>query len=308
MKSLRPIHRLLYIISAALLFSCTAEKSDSINNRKLSDAANRGASDGMQRGTTEGSYALDIISSEFTRNSILILKARGFDLSEATIVWMINGRVATDSARAQLKASEAKRGDEVQAKAILRTQEVLSNVVKIRNAPPEVESVKFLPEAIKPGETMSIEPVGTDADGDVVTFLYEWTLNGEPAGKGKSIERPVKRHDNISVKITPFDGQDYGSPVVIQREIRNLPPVIIDHKEFSFDGKIYTYQVRASDPDGDTLTYSLESASNEMTIDSANGLLTWIVPTEFKGKKNVSIIVSDGHGGTAHYNLGITIR
>lgn len=308
MKSLRPIHRLLYIISAALLFSCTAEKSDSINNRKLSDASNRDGSEGMQRGTTEGCCALDIISTEFTRNSILILKARGFDLSEATIVWMINGRVATDSTRTQLKASEAKRGDEVQAKAILRTREVLSDVVKIRNAPPEVESVKFLPEAIKPGGTMSIEPVGTDADGDAVTFLYEWTLNGEPAGKGNSIERPVKRHDNISVKITPFDGQDYGSPVVIQREIRNLPPVIIDHKEFSFDGKIYTYQVRASDLDGDTLTYSLESASNGMTIDSDNGLLTWIVPPEFKGKKNVSIIVSDGHGGTAHYNLGITIR
>ena len=302
------MHRLLYIISAVLLFSCTAEKSDSINIRKLSDAANRGGSDGMQRGTTEGCCALDIISSEFTRNSILILKAQGFDLSEATIIWMINGRVATDSARAQLKASEAKRGDEVQAKAILRKQEILSNVVKIRNAPPEVESVKFLPEAIRPGETMSIEPVGTDADGDAVTFLYEWTLNGEPAGKGKSIERPVKRHDSISVKITPFDGQDFGSPVVIQREIRNLPPVIIDNKEFSFDGKIYTYQVRAADPDGDTLTYSLESASNGMTIDTANGLLTWTVPPEFKDKKNVSIIVSDGHGGTAHYNLGITIR
>jgi len=302
------MHRLLYIISAALLFSCTAEKSDSTNIRKPSDAANRGGSDRMQPGTTDGSYALDIISAEFTRNSILILKARGFDLSEATIVWMINGRVATNSARAQLKASEAKRGDEVQAKAILRTQEVLSNVVKIRNAPPEVESVKFLPEAIKPGETMSIEPVGIDADGDAVTFLYEWTLNGEPAGKGKSIERSVKRHDSISVKITPFDGQDYGSPVIIQREIRNLPPVIIDHKEFSFDGKIYTYQVKASDLDGDTLTYSLESASNGMTIDPANGLLTWIVPPEFKGKKNVSIIVSDGHGGTAQYNLAITIR
>ncbi len=301
------MHRLLYIISAALLFSCTAEKSDSTNIRKPSDAVNRGGSDEMQRGTTDD-CALDIISTEFTRNSILILKARGFDLSEATIVWMINGRVATDSARAQLKASEAKRGDEVQAKAILRTQEVLSNVVKIRNAPPEVESVKFLSEAIKPGETMSIEPVGTDADGDAVAFLYEWTLNGEPVGKGKSIERPVKRHDNISVKITPFDGQDYGSPVVIQREIRNLPPVIIDHREFSFDGKIYTYQVKASDLDGDILTYSLESTSNGMTIDSANGLLTWIVPPEFKGKKNVSIIVGDGHGGTAHYNLEITIR
>lgn len=302
------MHRLLYIISAVLLFSCTAEKSDSINIRQPSDAAKRGGSDGMQRGTTEDRCGLDIISSEFTKNSILTLKARGFDLSESTIVWMINGKAVADSARAQLKASEATCGDEVQAKAILRTQEVFSNVVKIRNTPPEVESVKFLPEGIKPGETMSIEPVGTDADGDAVTFLYEWTLNGEPAGKGKSIECPVKRHDIISVKITPFDGQDYGRPVVIQREIRNLPPMIIDHKEFSFDGKIYTYQVRASDPDGDTLTYSLESASNGMTIDPTSGLLTWIVPPEFNGKKNVSIIVSDGQGGTSHYNLGITIH
>jgi hypothetical protein len=262
----------------------------------------------MQRSATQGAYALEIVSTQFTKNSVLMLKARGFDLSEATIMWMINGMVVHDSAHAQLKASETTRGDEVQAKAIFRKQEVLSNVVKIKNAPPEVESVKFLTEAIKPGDTMSIAPVGIDADGDTVDFLYEWTRNGEPAGKGKSIEGPVKRGDKISVKITPFDGQDYGSPVVIQREIRNVPPVIIDHEEFSFDGRIYTYQVRASDLDGDTLTYSLESASDGMTIDSANGLLTWIVPPEFKGKKNVSIIASDGHGGTARYNLGITIR
>ena len=43
--------------------------------------------------------------------------------------------------------------------------------------------------------------------------------------------------------------------------------MIVDHKNFNFDGKIYTYQVKATDPDEDKLTYSLKSAPAGMTID-----------------------------------------
>ena len=84
--------------------------------------------------------------------------------------------------------------------------------------------------------------------------------------------------------------------------------MIIDHKDFSFDDATYTYQVKATDPDGDALAYSLESPLDGMTIDPSTGLLKWAVPKEFKGKKDVSIVVSDGNGGTAKYNISISIR
>jgi len=47
--------------------------------------------------------------------------------------------------------------------------------------------------------------------------------NGEPAGSLENMDGTIKRGDNVSITITPFDGESYGVPVVIKREIRNLP-------------------------------------------------------------------------------------
>ena len=91
-----------------------------------------------------------------------------------------------------------------------------------------------MPETFKAGDTLYVDVVGSDIDGDEVTILYEWTKNGEPAGTEKQIGVPIKRGDKISIKITPFDGETYGQPVVLRREIGNLPPVIIEDKSIYF--------------------------------------------------------------------------
>jgi len=57
-------------------------------------------------------------------------------------------------------------------------------------------------------------------------------------------------------------------------------------------GVEYTYNVNATDPDGDTLTYSLATKPSGMTINSANGLIKW-TPTA-KGNYAVIVKVSDG--------------
>ncbi len=55
---------------------------------------------------------------------------------------------------------------------------------------------------------------------------------------------------------------------------------------------LYTYDVEATDGDGDILTYSLTSNPGGMTIDSATGVITW-TPTTF-GDYNVGLEASDG--------------
>ena len=165
-----------------------------------------------------------------------------------------------------------------------------------------------MPEVFKAGDALYIEASGSDIDGDAVTIIYEWIKNREPAGSSKQIGIPIKRGDKISVKITPFDGEAYGKPIVLNREIKNLPPMIVDHKNFNFDGSVYTYQVKATDPDEDKLTYSLKSAPAGMTIDPKTGAIQWNVPPDVKGKTTFIVSVTDGNGGEATQSLTFEIK
>jgi hypothetical protein len=251
---------------------------------------------------------LQIVPVNATRNSAIYLIAQGFKPSDARIEWLVNDKITGNPAVSQLNTAEMEKGDKVQAKVTIQGKEVLSNTIQIKNSPPVISKVKILPEVFKPGDTLSVEASGSDIDGDEVTISYEWTKNGEPAGNSKRIEVPLKREDKVDVRITPFDGEVYGHPVILHREIVNLPPMIIEDKKYNFDGKIYTYHVKATDPDGDTLTYSLKTAPSGMTIDTSTGQLKWNVPPEFKGKTPITISVTDGHGGESLQSFTLEIR
>jgi hypothetical protein len=249
---------------------------------------------------------LEITPVNASRKSTLKVIAQGFNLSDAKIEWLVNGQLTQSPISSQFNAKEAKKGDKVQVKAIIEGKEILSNIIEIKNAPPEVTRVKILPEIFKPGDTLSVEVAGNDIDGNEVIIAYEWTKNGEPAGNGKRLEVPLKRGDKISAKITPFDGESYGPTVILNREIKNMPPMIIEDKKFNFDGKVYTHQIKATDPDGDTLTYTLKQAPKGMVIDKT-GLITWVASEKDKGRHPVTVQVTDGYGGEALYNFDITI-
>lgn len=289
------------------VLSCSSEKQAERTRNPSAGPGVAGTTQPVSPRTKEP-YVLEISPKAASRDSTVNLIFTGFAASDAKIEWLLNGAPEESASPNQFTLSRARKGDTLQAKAIIQGREILSNMIEIVNAAPEITSIKLLAEIVKPGDALGVAVTGSDADGDTVTFLYEWTINGEPAGNEERIGGPVKRGDRVSVKVTPFDGESYGRPVVLDREIQNMPPIIQEHREFQFDGKLYTYQVKASDPDGDPLAYAIESPAEGMMIDKSSGLLTWNVPAEFKGKKNVSIIVTDGHGGIARYVLNITIQ
>lgn len=295
-----------------LLMACSSEKPAGMSSRQSSPEA--GASKGVEGGTSpapsasSGSYSLEITPPEATRNSTLYLNPKGFNLGDAKIEWLVNGEPAVSPAQNYFKAAEVRKGEGVQAKATLRDKEIFSNTVLIKNAPPDLHTVKMMPEVLKPGDVLYVDVTAGDIDDDTVTIEYEWTRNGEPAGNAKKLEVPLKRGDKISVKITPSDGEAYGRSVTLEREIRNIPPMISEDRKFNFDGKVWTYQVRAADADGDPLTYSLKSGPQGMTIGAATGAIKWDVPSRFTGKAPVTVSVTDGHGGEALQSFSIEIR
>lgn len=304
------MHRFFYIIIFFLFLSCSSEKSAEVGSgQKSPDAKGREVLEGAQTDVSADSerYSLEIAPSDASRNSVIYVIPRGFKLSDADIQWLLNGMVADSPTASRFNASDTNKGDNIQARAVIKGTEILSNVVQIKNTPPEITRYKILPVVFKPDDTLSVEVEANDVDGDEVTILYEWTKNEEPAGNGRQIEGAIKRGDRISIKMYPFDGLDYGQPVIRKREIGNMPPMIVGGKEFDFDGNIYIYQVRAADHDGDTLVYFLKSAPEGMGIDSSTGVISWDVPDEFTGKVQITVSVSDGNGGESVQDLTLTV-
>ena len=156
-------------------------------------------------------------------------------------------------------------------------------------------------------DTCGVEVMAEDQDGDEVSLSYEWMLNDAYAGSKNKLDVAVKRGDVIVLKITPSDGTVNGVTAEMKRIVPNMHPQIIKHQDAFFDGNLYTYQIKAEDPDGDTLNYVLHTDLEGMTV-STTGLLTWNVPEAFTGVADALVIVEDGQGGATKYDLKITIK
>ena len=89
------------------------------------------------------------------------------------------------------------------------------------------------------------------------------------------------------------------------RGVHNYAPVIYSNPvESGTAGIPYSYNVLATDPNNDTLHYSLGTAPGGMTIDEFSGLVQWMPNA---GSYDVSVSVSDAKGGTATQTFKLNI-
>lgn len=78
--------------------------------------------------------------------------------------------------------------------------------------------------------------------------------------------------------------------------------------ETAIVGSPYIYTVAATDPDGDSLTYSLVASPATMTIDAATGEIRWTpsaAETTAQSDQSVVVRVTDGKGGEAQQQFSI---
>lgn len=251
-------------------------------------------------------YYIDLIPSEPRGNSHLELLIKNVEPEKLKIEWFVNGRPQS-TGMLRFSTEGLTRGDVIAVKVSMDDNLLFLKELRIKNTPPQLKRVKLMPEVFNPGDTLYVDAEAIDPDGDPVIVLYEWSRNEEPAGNQRAIQGTVKRGDRITVRIIPFDGEDYGEAVVLRRQIANMPPIIIDYKDHHLDGTLFTCHIKAMDPDGDTLIYSLKTSPEGMTIEPETGLIKWNVPSDFKGKVPVTLSVSDGHGGEAIQSFELTI-
>jgi hypothetical protein len=124
---------------------------------------------------------------------------------------------------------------------------------------------------------------------------------------------PISVDNSGNIYTSDFeDGGGVGSADIIRFDAEGKNPLVINDPALfgpfglaisgvvlaSDPPVLYSYQVTATDPDGDPLTFKLLLAPPEMTIDPQTGLIEWLVTSKQIGLHDVTVEVSDGQGNT----------
>jgi len=174
------------------------------------------------------------------------------------------------------------------------------------NDPPTARDDKIVTQEDTPA-TIDVLVNDTDVDHELLT------ISETTQGRGGL----VTKNDDGTLTYTPnkdFSGTDTFTYTVTDREgekdtavvkvivgTANDPPVITSKPVTeAMVGILYSYNVRATDPDKeDTLNYSLVAQPAGMRIDSMTGLIQWTPMDTQKATHNVSVKVADSNSTPA---------
>jgi RHS repeat-associated protein len=150
-----------------------------------------------------------------------------------------------------------------------------------------------------------------DPDGDAVTF----GLDGEvPTGmtiddEGLIVWTPTEADAGqylLSVQATDEHGAVSTQGYLLSITVNAAPEITSQPVTEATSGSTYRYSVRATDADGDTLSFQLDQAPDGMTIDRF-GRILWQTSTDDTQSQDVTVTVSDGRGGTDSQSWQITV-
>ncbi len=181
------------------------------------------------------------------------------------------------------------------------------NIERDENAAPAIKKAKLQLESSENIDRIRVIIEKDRDDARVIQYRYEWFKNSQPVAGNEDNVTGFKKGDRIEVKITPFVDKHYGQPRLLRFTVARVPPKIVENKTIGFEGDVLHYQVKAVDPDGGALTYSLVNPLEGMTIDSATGLIKWRVKTKDAGKYSISVMIKNTGGAEVVYPLTLDI-
>lgn len=168
--------------------------------------------------------------------------------------------------------------------------------------------VEVSPSSVKRRDTMQIKVTGAPEGS---TIVYEWARNGvrlAESGNSMQIGDEFKRGDRVdcAVKVeTP------GRTAVwyVSGLIANSPPIFEGNPTvLRVQERAYKITIKASDPDGDTISYALKPPVDGASINSATGEVHYTAPADKKGSVSLTIAASDNNGGETFYTIGFEIQ
>jgi hypothetical protein len=182
------------------------------------------------------------------------------------------------------------------------------------NRPPVISGTP--PTSVTQGTAYSFQPTASDPDGNALTFSItnspSWATFSTTTGRlqGTPTAANVGTYSNISIRVT--DGQasaQLPAFAVVVSGTSNRAPVISGTPATSVTvGTAYSFQPTASDPDGNTLTFSITNAPSWATFSTTTGRLQGTPTAANVGTySNISIRVTDGQTTASLASFAITV-
>ncbi|MGG0832011.1 Ig-like domain-containing protein [Priestia aryabhattai] len=156
--------------------------------------------------------------------------------------------------------------------------------------------------------------VGTDVDGNPLSYqLQNGPTNGIAAvnANGTFSYQPnlnFNGTDQFTVLVSDGQGGTAVSTVTINVIPVNDPPITSNVSFTIAEDSTLINQVVAVDPDGNPLTFSLQTApGNGVAVVNADGTFSYQPNLNFNGTDQFTVLVSDGQGGTAVSTVTVTV-
>jgi len=233
--------------------------------------------------------------------------------------WLANGSPVEGQTNATLALGSLKRGDRVSLEIVPMDARGMggatyrTDAVVVGNTPPAVKRVTIEPAVAKPGDTLRAAIEGSDPDGDPIRYLIEWWVNGLSTGTPSKDQEQrtlatenLKRGDLVVVGVTPYDDASRGRFAVSEPLVLLNRPPVITSLPTAPTVRAYVYAVTATDPDNDSLTFKLDRAPSDMTIERSTGRIAWQIPVNLREPQQIRVSVDDGNEGQAFQEFTIS--
>jgi len=176
------------------------------------------------------------------------------------------------------------------------------------NEPPVLNPIGS--KSIRKGSLLTFTISATDPNGDALTY----TVANKPTdatfnASTRTFSWTPQAVGQYTVRFTVTDTDalsDYEDVPIAVTDIVNTPPGLnpIGNKQVS-TGVYLAFNISATDPDGDTLTYSATGVPSGATFNPTSRDFTWTPTTA--GIYTVRFSVSDGRGGSDYEDVVITV-
>lgn len=177
------------------------------------------------------------------------------------------------------------------------------------NSCPVIEDLQATRSGVAPSESIRVECIASDADGDSLT--YTWLATGGSFSAQSSVstwEAPVTPGDyTITALVTDGWGGEATKQLTVSVVVVNKPPIIkslMATPSVVDQDKSTTIKCVASDADDDELEYIWEMTAG--SISGQGAVVTWQVPHN-PGNYTITVKVDDDKGGQATKEVTVDV-